>query len=412
MTKNIYIPETSDYAIAVGPQHPTHKEPIRFIFQVKGETVEDVLVRIGFNHRGIEKAFESRTWIQNLYLAERLCGICSNAHQLAYAQAAEKCANLYDEVPMRAKYIRVIMGELERIQSHMLWYGVLAHDTGYDTAFHLVWRDREIVSDILEIISGNRVNYSMLTLGGVRRDISKDIIDKIRPMMLDLKKRCEYHYDFMMSEKSFLVRQKGVAILTKEDAKKYCSVGPTARASGVPYDIRKVDPHAAYEEFDFRIPLGSSHGIEGDILGGCSTRIDETIIACEIILDALDNLPQGDIVIKVPKRIEANEGMSRIEAPRGEDMHYVRSNGTDKPDRHKIRAPTLANISSLAHRLVGCQIADIPPVIRVIDPCIGCMERTTFINSKNGKKIDLTKNQFISRANRAYRSGSKVLNEF
>ncbi|MHA1214431.1 MAG: hydrogenase large subunit [Candidatus Hodarchaeales archaeon] len=401
------IPETSDYAISVGPQHPTHKEPIRFIFQVKGETVEEVDLRIGFNHRGIEKAFEQRTWNQNLYLAARLCGICSAAHQFAYAQAAERCAKVYDDIPKRAQYIRVVIQELERIQSHMLWYGVLAHDTGYDTMFHLTWRDREIVNDILELISGNRVNYAMWTIGGVRRDITKDQVAKVVPMLKELRKKCEYHRDVMMSEKSFIARQKDVAILSTADAKRFCAVGPTVRASNVNYDVRKQDPYCAYDEFDFEVPLWET----GDILGGLSTRLDETLISVDITLQALENLPgnPGDIKIKVPKRIAPNEGIQRVEAPRGEDIHYVRSNGTDKPDRHKIRAPTFQNLPSLVHRLKGVQVADIPPVIRVIDPCIGCCERVTFINVKNNKKIELTGNHLNARANRAYRLGTKVL---
>ncbi|MHA1449685.1 MAG: hydrogenase large subunit [Candidatus Hodarchaeales archaeon] len=402
------IPETGDYAISVGPQHPTHKEPIRFIFQVKGETIEEVDLRIGFNHRGIEKAFESRTWNQNLYLAARLCGICSAAHQFAYSQAAERCMKIYDKVPERAEYIRVIIQELERIQSHMLWYGVLAHDTGYDTLFHLTWRDREIVNDILELISGNRVNYSMYTIGGVRRDITKDQATHIIPKLKELKKKCEYHRKVMMSEKSFLVRQKDVAVLTNADAKKFCACGPTARASGIEYDLRKVDPYAAYDRIPFDVPVWS----DGDILGGLSTRLDETIISVDMILHSLDAMPAGDFRLErkeVPRRPEPYEGTQRVEAPRGEDIHYVRSNGTDKPDRHKIRAPTFQNLPSLVHRLKGCQVADIPPVIRVIDPCIGCCERVTFVKAGSKKNITLSGGHLISRANKAYRLGTRVL---
>ncbi|MHA2298308.1 MAG: hydrogenase large subunit [Candidatus Hodarchaeales archaeon] len=402
------IPETSDYAISVGPQHPTHKEPVRFIFQVKGETVQDVDLRIGFNHRGIEKAFENRTWLKNLYLVTRLCGICSVAHQLAYVHAAEKCMIIQDSVPERAHFIRLIIAELERVQSHILWYGVLAHDTGYDTLFHITWRDREIVNDILELISGNRVNYAMYTLGGVRRDISREQKEKIVPKLKDLRKKCEYHRAVMMKERSFIVRQKGVAILSKKDAKKYCAVGPTVRASGVNIDLRKVDPYSVYDKVSFDVPLYS----EGDILGGLYNRLDETLISIDIILDALDAMPAGDIRLpwrEVPRRPETSEGIQRVEAPRGEDIHYIRSNGTDKPDRHKIRAPTFQNFPSLVHRLKGVQVADIPPVIRVIDPCIGCCERVTFVKAGSRKKLTLNGHHLVSRANRFYRSGTKVL---
>jgi len=399
------IPESCDYSIAVGPQHPTHKEPMRWIFHVKGETIHEVDLRLGFNHRGIEKAFESRTYNQNLYLAERLCGICSNAHQYCYVQAAEKCANLYDEVTERAQFIRILLQELERIQSHQLWYGVLAHDTGYDTMFHITWRDREIVSDVLELISGNRVTYSMYTLGGVRRDISKEQIDKILPMVAEIKKRSLYHKHVLESEKSFVVRQKDVAPLSAKDALRFCANGPVVRAAGINNDIRKKDPPLGYDRIPFDIPIYNGC----DIFDAMRVRMDETLIACDISTYVLENLPAGDIRIKFPKKIPPNEGISRVEAPRGEDIHYVRSNGTNKPDRHKIRAPTTGNILSLRHRLKGAQVADIPPVIRVIDPCIGCCERATFIDVKSGKSKTLSNAHLISRANRAYRLKTKVL---
>ncbi|MFX1511619.1 MAG: NADH-quinone oxidoreductase subunit C [Promethearchaeota archaeon] len=399
------IEEKHDYSIAVGPQHPTHKEAVRFIFHVKGETIEEVDLRLGFNHRGIEKAFEMRSWLQNLYLATRLCGICSLAHQLAYVEAVEKCARIFDEVPDRARYIRVLVAELERVQSHILWYGVLAHDTGYDTMFHLTWRDREIVNDILEMVSGNRVNYAMLTIGGARRDISPELKAKIIPMLKDLRKKCLYHRDVLNSERSFIVRQKDVAPLSREDALRFCAVGPTARASNVNIDLRKADPYAAYDQFSFDVPVYS----ECDILAAMWARLDETIISIDMCIDALENMPTGDIKVKAPMRIAPNDAIRRVEAPRGEDIHYVRSNGTNKPDRHKIRAPTLANFPSLVHRLKGTQVADIPPVIRVIDPCIGCCERVTFVDVKKNKSLELSGTQLTSRANRAYRLGTKVL---
>ena len=173
------------------------------------------------------------------------------------------------------------MQELERIQSHLLWYGVLAHDTGFDTAFHLVWRDREIVSDILEMISGNRVNYAMHTIGGVRRDISKELADKIRPLMAKSRKLVEYHRDFMLTEKTFLVRQKGVAVLSKEDAKRFCAVGPTARASGLKIDVRYDDPYSAYGEFrdQFNVITYDTN----DVFSRVVVRLIETVEACNYI---------------------------------------------------------------------------------------------------------------------------------
>ena len=400
-----YISEKSDYAITIGPQHPALEEPIRFVFHVEGETVKSIELRLGFNHRGIEKAFESRTWIQNLYLAERICGICSNAHQLCYVQAVEKCAQVIDEIPERALYIRTVLAELERIHSHLLWYGVLAHNAGFDTMFQYTWRDREIIMDILELISGNRVNYSMHTIGGVRRDISPEQVVKIIPKLKKFRKRVILHQRMMMNEKSFVVRQKGIAPLSRDEALRFCAVGPSARASGVNVDIRKNDPYAAYNQLSFDVPVRT----EGDIFSGLLNRLDETLIAIDLVIKTLETLPRSELKIKVTRKIPQGEGISRVEAPRGEDIHFVQSNGTRKPDRFKVRAPTLANMPSLLHRLIGVQVADIPPVFRVIDPCIGCLDRVTFIDLKKEKTLQMSGAKLISRGNRAYRLGTKVL---
>jgi len=400
-----FISEKSDYAIAVGPQHPALEEPIRFVFQVEGETVKDVELRIGFNHRGLEKAFENRTWSKNLYLAERICGICSDAHQLCYVQAVEKCAKIADEIPERAKYIRTILAELERIHSHLLWYGVLAHNTGFDTIFQVTWRDREIVMDILEEISGNRVNYAMHAIGGVRRDITQEQVTRIIPQLETLRDRIKEHRFMMTKETSFVVRQKGIAPLTREEALSLCTVGPNARSCGINIDIRRDDPYAAYDHLSFDVPVVT----EGDIFSGLVIRLEESLIAVDLAIEALKTMPQGDLRIKVPGKIPPGEGISRVEAPRGEDIHFVQSNGTNKPERIKVRAPTLANMPSLKKRLIGIQVADIPPVIRVIDPCVGCMDRVTFIDSKKGKILELSGEHLISRGNRAYRLGTRVL---
>ena len=400
-----YISEKSDYAIAVGPQHPSLEEPIRFIFQVEGETVKDVELRLGFNHRGIEKAFESRTYAKNLYLAERICGICSDAHQLCYAQAVEKCAKITNDIPERAQYIRVILAELERIHSHLLWYGVLAHNTGFDTIFQFTWRDREIVMDILEEISGNRVNYAMHAIGGVRRDIRPEQVARIIPRLKKLRKRVVEHQEMMMKETSFVVRQKDIAPLTRDEALGLCAVGPNARSCGIDVDVRRDDPYAAYNHLSFDVAIVT----EGDIFSGLIVRLEESLTGIDLAIEALQKLPQGELRIRSPRKIPEAEGISRVEAPRGENVHFIQSNGTDKPERIKVRAPTLANMPSLKKRLIGIQIADIPPVVRVIDPCIGCMDRVTFVDSKKGKIMELSGEHLISRGNRAYRLGTRVL---
>ncbi len=400
------LPEGPDFSIAIGPQHPTHKEPIRFVFNIQGETITDVRVRLGFNHRGIEKATESRTWRKNMYLIERICGICSNAHQFAYSMACEMIAGDNIQVPERADWIRVIVNELERIHSHMLWYGVLAHDAGYDTIFHLVWRDREIVMDALEKISGNRVNYAMFCIGGVRRDISDKLAKELDADMNNLRACVQEHLDVMTSEKSFLIRLEGIGILTKEDAKRFCAVGPTARASGVSSDIRKVSPYSVYEQIPFdEIVLDN-----GDQLDCMRVRIEEVLESIKIIKYALGAMKPGPIVdMFFEKTLPAGQAIAHVEAARGEDLHYLYSDGGDAPYRHKVRAPTLGNIRSLAYRLNGMQIADIPLIIRGIDPCIGCMERVTFINESSQKVKIMTGSELKLRANLHYSEGKEVI---
>jgi NADH-quinone oxidoreductase subunit D len=398
------LEENADYSITVGPQHPTHKEPIRFQFFVKGEDIADVKVRIGFNHRGIEKALEMNTWIQNLYLIERICGICSAAHQLAYSVTAERLCKKDSEIPDRAEWLRVLVSELERIHSHMLWYGVLAHDAGYDMMFHVSWRDREMVMDLLERITGNRVNYSMMTLGGVRRDISRETSTNALKILKKLRKKVVEHKDVIEGEKTFVARLSDVGVLSKDDAIKFGAVGPTARSSGVNFDLRRDYPYSGYKD----IPLKVYTRPEGDVYASLIVRMDETLESIDMCIYILENLPSGEIKITIPPRLPEGEAHTRIEAPRGEDIHYLRSTGGKGPDRHKVRAPTLANIVSLQYRFRSMQIADIPIIIRLIDPCIGCMERVTFVDVDSAKTKILSGQELIYRANKKHRLNQPI----
>lgn len=393
-----------DYSFSIGPQHPTHKEPVRFQFFVEGEQIRDVAFRIGFNHRGIEKAIEMNSWIQNLYLIERICGICSGAHQIAYVTTAEKIARITLDIPERALYLRVLIAELERIHSHILWYGVLAHDAGFDLMFQLTWKDREIVMDILEKLSGNRVNYSFQTIGGVRRDINKEFIPDCIIHLKDLRKRVQEHSRILEKEKTFTQRLVNVGYLSHSDAITFNAVGPSARSSGLKFDLRKNDPYAAYKDIPFKLIIEK----DGDIYANMLVRLQETLESIDMCIYVLENIPIGDIAIKAKARLHEGESSTRVEAPRGEDYHYIRSIGGTNPDRYKIRAPTLANIPSLIERFKGMQIADIPMIIRSIDPCIGCMERVTFVNLKNKKEIVLGGKELISKAQRTYRLNEKM----
>lgn len=367
----------STIRIPFGPQHPALEEAINFTFEVEEERVVEVKPRLGYMHRGIEKLAESRAYLQNVYLVERICGICSFAHVSCYTQAVEELLNV--KIPERAHFIRTIIAEMERIQNHYLWLGLIAKAMGFKTLFMYSWRDREYILEILEWISGKRVNYGIGTIGGVRRDISLGMTDRIEKRLKYLEERAEYYNRVCRREHTILKRTEDVGILSPRDALELCAVGPTIRASGVVRDVRAEEPYAAYGEIPFSIVTYDGC----DVLSRLLVRVDEILESIKIIRYALSNLPDGAIKINVPRRVPEGEAISRVEAPRGENFHYVKSNGSDKPERLKVRAPTLANLPSLCRMLTNVNVADIPVVISGIDPCIACMERVTLIDLRN-----------------------------
>jgi membrane-bound hydrogenase subunit alpha len=366
--------------IPIGPQHPALKEPISLRMTVEGEVIKDADLRLGYNHRGVEKLAESKNWIQNIYLMERICGICSHSHATCYAQGVEKLMEI--EAPKRGLYIRILVSELERIHSHLLWLGVAGHEAGFDTFFMYTWRDREVVMDLLEMISGNRVHYAINTIGGVRRDVDEAHRAKILGSLDTLRKRTEYYLHIAANEPSFVGRLSRVGYLSKEDAIALCAVGPTARASDVAIDVRKDDPYAVYNETPFEVCTADSC----DVLGRAVVRIKELLQSYNIIEYLMKNLPSGPISVKAPRKAKPNEFVSRYEAPRGENIHYIKSNGTDKPERLKVRAPTLGNYAATIKMLKNGFIADIPLIFAAIDPCICCAERAVeLVDARGGE---------------------------
>ncbi|MFH1127775.1 MAG: nickel-dependent hydrogenase large subunit [archaeon] len=367
--------------IPIGPQHPALIEPEYLKVSVDGETIVDVEINLGYIHRGIERLMQDKNYIQNIYLAERICGICSGAHTVAYSQTVENLLGI--DVPERAKYIRTIILELERMHSHLLWAGVAGYEIGIDTIFMSAWKDREFVMDILENISGNRVNYGMSTVGGVRRDISGDILGKIDKVMDVVSKRVDYYANVFLTDKVILARTKGIGRLTHAEALKYSPVGPTARASGIEFDIRK-DNYAAYGEVEWEPVVAK----EGDVQAKAVVRLNELKVAASIVKQCLKKMPDGDIKVKVAPVVHENEAVGRVEAPRGELFYYARSNGTDKPERVRIRTPTYSNLLTIKPTLVGQQLADLPIIVAAIDPCFSCTERVTLVDvSRDEEKV-------------------------
>jgi len=368
----------SKITVPLGPQHPALKEPGNFMLCLEGEQVMGATLRLGYNHRGIEKACEERTYIQDIYLIERVCGICSHSHTTAFCSAVEEIAQL--EIPKRAQALRVLVGELERAHSHFLWLGVAAHEIGFDTLFMYSWRDREMVLDCLESISGNRVHYSMNTIGGVRRDISVEQKNEILKKIDILEERTKYYIHLATEEPTVLARASKVGMLPEAEARKRCAVGPFARASNVARDVRKDDPYLIYNELDFKVITSDSC----DVFGRLYVRVFELLESYKIIRQVLNGLPEGDIAVKAPRKIPAGEAVVRYEAPRGEDVHFVKSNGTEMPERVKVRAPTMANFASVAYMLEGGQLADVPIVIAAIDPCFSCTDRAVIAQKTSG----------------------------
>ena len=365
--------------IPLGPQHPALKEPANFALSLDGERIIGAAVNLGYNHRGIEKACESRSYTQALYLIERICGICSHSHSTAFVRAAEEIAGV--EVPVRAEWIRTLIAELERLHSHMLWLGVAGHELGFDTLFMVSWRDRELVLDLLAHMTGNRVNYGVNKLGGVRRDITDDDKDAIRPVLDTLEEAIKYYIELVTNERTLAARMLGVGTLSHDDAVAYGASGPVARAAGIDRDVRRDDPYLAYGSIPFQV-ITDDHC---DVFGRAVVRALELAESVKIIRFVLDNMPDGPLETRIPRRIPEGEAFSRYEAPRGEDVHYVKGNGTDKPERVKVRAPTLANAASVALMLQGSFLADVPIIVAAIDPCFSCTDRTiSVIDSSSG----------------------------
>lgn len=364
--------------IPIGPYHPLQEEPEFFLLTVEGEKVVDIDVRIGYNHRGIEKISETKTFDQSTFLIERICGICSTSHPFAYTRAVEDIIPI--EVPERAKYIRTIIAEGERIHSHLLWLGLAGHFLGYNTVYMWAWKLREEILDVMEILTGNRNNYAMFKPGGVRRDIKSEDIPVVIKKIDSIVSTLEMLKKAVIDDPVLHARTKGIGILSKEDAINYCALGPTARASGVARDLRKDSPYGAYDKVEWDMIV--THN--GDVFDKVVVRVLETFESIKIIKNCLLNLPSGEIDANI-KDIPPGEGIGFIEAPRGECFHYVKSDGTNRPVRHKVRAPTFMNLPTYKATVIGEYISDATIILAAIDPCYCCTERMTVCNTKRKK---------------------------
>ena len=270
--------------VPIGPYHPLLEEPEFFTLKVEGERVVDMDVRIGYNHRGIEKLAESKTWDQDTFLVERVCGICSTSHPIAYVNAVEDLLEL--EIPERAKYIRSVVAEMERLHSHLLWVGLAGHFIGYNTVFMWAWKYREPVLEIFERITGNRNHYAMMRIGGVRKDILKEDIPDFLKALDELAKKTEMLTKAVIDDPVLHARMKGVGVLSKKDAVEYGVLGPTARGSGYDIDVRRDAPYAAYDLVDWQVITFQ----EGDVFAKAAVRLLENAESIKIIKQCLERL--------------------------------------------------------------------------------------------------------------------------
>jgi Ni,Fe-hydrogenase III large subunit len=360
------------FRIPIGPYHPALEEPYKLELVCDGETVRDAVMNVGFNFRGIEYLAERRNYLQGITLVERVCGICSNVHSLSFCQAVEQLNEA--QPPERALYIRVVLAELERLHSHFLWAGVAAKLIGFKTIFMTCFTLREKVMDALSAISGNRVNYGMNCIGGVNRDIADpqavlNILDEMERNIL------RTIIPIFLEDKTVESRCKGVGILTNEQAKAMGAVGPLARASGVGQDIRRSAPYGVYSRFEFNVPVETS----GDVRARLVVHALEMVESCRILRQALSTLPEGPVHTVPPAaaryKVPAGTAISRVEAPRGEVVYQITSNGTEIPERVRVRTPTFMNMATVRFTVIGQDLADSPLIQASCDPCYSCTDR-------------------------------------
>ncbi len=383
--------------VNMGPQHPATHGVFRAILTLDGEIITEVEPHIGYLHRGIEKLAEEKRYGQFIPITDRLDYLSAPSNNLAYCLAVEALLSI--DIPKKADYIRVTLAELARCASHLVWLGTHALDLGAFTPFLYTFRERELILDIFEEYCGSRLTASCMRIGGVSYDFNKEIIEKIRNFTKVFPKKINEYESLLTKNPIFLRRTQNVGVIPKEIAINYGLSGPSLRASGVPMDIRKNNPYCAYKDFDFIIPTG--RGIS-DVYDRYLVRIQEMKEACHIIKQAVNNLPEGRFLADCPMIVpperkkadteieilihhfhlmvegfkpQVSEVYRSIEAPKGELGFYIISDGSNKPYRLKIRAPSFANISCIDEISRGSLVADIVAIIGSLDIVLGEIDR-------------------------------------
>ncbi|MDI6735182.1 MAG: NADH dehydrogenase (quinone) subunit D [bacterium] len=392
------MPETQELTINMGPQHPSTHGVLRLVLNLDGEIITKITPDIGYLHRGIEKLAEDMTYAQFLPVTDRLDYLAAVSNNLAYCLAVEKLLGL--EVPKRASYVRVILTELSRIASHLVWIGTHALDIGAYTPFLYAFREREDILDIYELFCGSRLTTTCFRIGGLPQDIPEGFVEKVEKFTKIFPKKVDEYEALLTKNEIWLRRTQFVGIISAEDGINYSLSGPSLRGSGVKWDIRKAEPYCVYDELEFDIPTG--RGI-GDVYDRYLVRMEEMRQSCKIVQQAIAKIPDGDFIATAAKFVPppkervltdiealihhfklvvegfkppAKEVYACIEAPKGELGFYIVSDGSNKPYRLKIRTPSFANLQSIYKMIEGgMMVADAVAIIGSLDIVLGEIDR-------------------------------------
>ncbi len=352
--------------IPLGSQHISLLEPIRFQFTTENEKIVDVGADVGFVHRGIEKACtEKFEWKKVPYVVARVCGLCAITHSLTFTLAAEKLLGY--EANLRIKYLRMLMVELDRIHSHMLCLAHVSENAGFEAMFMQIMADRELVMDVQEAISGNRVQFDYVAIGGVNRDLTSELAALVHKNLDLLKPKIDELMERFSGNWSLSLKYKGIGVLSYEDACTYNAIGPLARAAGLKTDVRAESSDLPYDEVGFKMVLESG----GDIYARNMVRLKEIYNSMEMCKNIVDNLPTGEIIEKVKGKPDGETAV-RLEAPRGEIFYLVKASKQNFLDRVRIKTPTFSAVPAMVEVFKGSEYADAPAILASFDPCMSC----------------------------------------
>ena len=364
--------DTNEMVLNMGPQHPSTHGVLRIVLHLDGERVADSDIVIGYLHRGIEKLSENRDWTQIILLTDRMDYVAAASTNLGYCETVEKLMSI--EVPRRARYVRTVLNELQRIASHCLWLGTHAMDIGAMTVFLYAFRERELILDLFEEYCGARLTYNSQRIGGLPLDIPPGWDRKVLEFCDIMDSKVDEYETLLTHNRIWLERTRDIGIISGSEAVALGMCGPALRGSGVPRDVRKDEPYAAYDEMDFDVPIGD----RGDTYDRYLVRLEEFRQSTRIIRQGIEGLPEGPFIGKVPRLIKppAGETYHAIESPKGEIGFFIVSDGrSTNPYRFRVRSPSFCNLQALPRLIRGHLVADVVALIGSIDIVLGEVDR-------------------------------------